>query len=74
MFCVADQVPIYDVHSILVYGTPTEEGNYYIFKAYDPNNLNAARLRISKDYTSCVFDSTDANNLTTTIVAEVVTY
>ena len=61
-------------HSILVYGTPTEEGNYYIFKAYDPNNLNAARLRISKDYTSCVLDSKDANNLTTTIVAEVVTY
>lgn len=61
-------------HSILVYGTPTEEGNYYIFKAYDPNNLNAARLRISKDYTSCVLDSKDANNLTTTIVAEAVTY
>ena len=61
-------------HSILVYGTPTEEGNYYVFKAYDPNNLNAARLRISEDYTSCVLDSKDANNLTTTIVAEVVTY
>ena len=32
-------------HSILVYGTPDKKKNYYIFKAYDPNNLKCRKTQ-----------------------------
>lgn len=61
-------------HSILIYGPPTEAGNYYVFKTYDPNVLSAARLRISKDYTSCILESTDSSNRVHTTIVEALDY
>ena len=61
-------------HSILIYGPPTEAGNYYVFKTYDPNVLSAAKLRISKDYTSCILESTDSSNRVHTTIVEALDY
>lgn len=61
-------------HSILIYGPPTEAGGYYVFKTYDPNVLSAAKLRISKDYTSCILESTDSNNRVYTTIIEALDY
>lgn len=32
-------------HSILIYGPPTEAGNYYVFKTYDPNGSECCKTQ-----------------------------